>query len=373
MDSKHIIQSVKKVVVKIGSAVLTDGAGSLDCSRISLIIEQIVRLLEKGIQVIIVTSGAITAGTVEMGLGSRPKTLPRQQAAAAVGQNLLMGTYHNLFKKHKRIIAQILLTADDLKERGRHLNARNTLLTLINEGIIPIINENDTVSVDEIKFGDNDRLCALVSNLVQADLLINLSDIDGLMTSDPKKEKTSELIHVVEKITPAIERLAGGVVSSCGTGGMCTKIAAAKMVTRAGEAMIIANGKKDGIIDSIFRGEIDGTLFFPNKEKMSGKKRWIAFFIKPKGVLEVDEGAKKALLEGGKSLLSSGISHVSGKFQTGDTVSVVNNGKEVARGLTNYSHEELEKIKGFKTSEIEGKLGYKHYDEVIHRDNLVII
>ncbi|MFC1667904.1 glutamate 5-kinase [Chlamydiota bacterium] len=373
-DQTSFLERVKIVVVKIGTRVLTARDGTVDVNRISHLIDQVQLLFKKEVKVVLVTSGAITAGTVEMGLQDRPKTLPEQQAAAAVGQSVLMELYHNQFKNKGMMVAQVLVTADDLKDRKRHLNARNTLLSLINRGIIPIINENDTVSVDEIKFGDNDRLSALVCNLVRAELLIMLSDIDGLMTSDPRKGKESQLINRVDEITPEIEKIAGRSSSFCGTGGMSTKLDAAKIAVRSGVSVIICNGMKDNSITDIFLGKKRGTLFLAKKSTLTAKKRWIAFFVKPKGELIVDEGARDALRDRGRSLLSSGITQIKGTFEIGDTVRILDiGGTEFARGLVNYSSTDVHKIRGIKTSEIETVLGYKFYDEVIHRDNLVLL
>lgn len=284
-----------------------------------------------------------------------------------------MHLYAAAFRGEGVEVGQILLTADDLKARSRHLNARNTIIALLDSGVVPIINENDTVSTDEIKFGDNDCLSALVANLVAADLLVILTDAQGLMTEDPKKGG-GELIAEVARIGPEIEALAKGAGSDRGTGGMVSKLRAVKMVVFSGESAVIADGRERDILARIVRGEAVGTFFHPAKERMDGRKRWIAYFIKPKGKVVIDDGAVSAILRKGTSLLPSGIRGVSGDFKKGDTVSVVSTaGREVARGLTNYSASDLRLIGGRKTGEIKGILGRKDYDEAVHRDNLVLL
>jgi glutamate 5-kinase len=284
-----------------------------------------------------------------------------------------MNLYARQFGLQGMEAAQILLTADDLKVRQRHLNARNTIIALLERKIVPIINENDTVSTEEIKFGDNDTLSALVSNLVKADLLVILTDIEGLLTRDPKTGG-GELIREVRCMSPEIEALAQGAGSARGTGGMASKLKAVKMVISSGEAAIIADGREGDTLEKLFSGEETGTLFHPGSGKLRGRKRWIAFFIKPKGKIVVDDGAVSAILDRGKSLLPTGVKDVLGDFKSGDKVSIVTlSGREIARGLTNYPAEDLRKVKGLKTGAIHGVLGYKDYDEVVHRDNLVLI
>lgn len=367
----------KRIVVKVGTSILTSPDYLPDKSWIKKLTAQIAALTEKNIQVILVTSGAIGAGMGLLGLSTRPHLLPQQQAAAAIGQSRLMEIYNYSFKLHNLLTAQILLTNEDLSSRQRYLNAKNTLLTLLNYKVIPIINENDTVSVDEIRFGDNDKLSALVAVLAQADLLIILSDVDGLYSggiekSRPKTKK--DIISIVEKITPEVEKTATVSQSKVGTGGMISKIEAARICGAAGLPCIIANGRTPGILEKILGNQDTGTLFLPQKEQLAARKRWIKFNTKVKGRINVDAGAKEALALKNKSLLPKGIIEAAGTFAIGDTISIVDqNGQEFARGLVNYSSEELRKIKGRASSQIESILGYKYYDEIIHRDNLVIM
>lgn len=370
---KRLFQKVRRAVVKIGSAVLTDKEGRLDLETFDDIARSIHFARKKGIECVIVTSGAIAAGAGILGLKEKPKTIPQKQAAAACGQGLLMQTYESFFGKYNLKVAQILLTHEDLRDRKRYINAKNTLFTLFKYGVIPIINENDTVAVEEIKFGDNDILAALVSNLVEADALIMLTDTDGLFNKNPKIHKDAKLISLVEEITEDIVAMAERSCSYAGTGGMLSKIQAARQVAFFGTFTVIGNGKTKGQIISIINGEEKGTLILPKRERMKSRKGWIAFSLKPVGSIIVDEGAKRAILEKGKSLLPSGIKDIIGSFNPGDPVRCIDEkGCEFARGLVNYSSQEILLIKGKKTSEIEKTLGYKTVDEVIHRDDLVI-
>lgn len=364
------LSNLKLVVVKVGTSVLASRTHPLERQAIKNIAGQVCALMDKGIKVVLISSGAIGAGMNLLGLKARPKTLQKLQAAAAIGQSQLMKAYGEDFKTHGKIVAQVLLTREDLEDRKRYLNAKNTLLTILGYGAVPIINENDTVSVEEIKFGDNDTLASLVTNLIGADLLIILSDVDGLYRHHGK----GEIIDIVKEITTDIERLARGTDKEESVGGMITKIKASKVVTDSGTPLIIANGKTDDILMKIVDGKKVGTLFIPRLNKMTARKRWIAFSTRSKGWLMVDSGAKQALAERDKSLLPSGIIGVEGKFEAGDIISIKDEReKEFARGLVNYSSDEVKKIKGAKSQEIETRLGYKYYDEVIHRDNLVII
>lgn len=357
----------KVVVIKIGTRVITHPDGTLDSGQIEGLVSQISSLKEKGMDVIIVTSGAIGAGMAELGLEKRPQDITELQMCAAIGQGRLIEIYSQAFKKKGHIVAQILLTAEDLRSRTRFLNARNTMLRLLEKGVIPIVNENDTVTVEEIKFGDNDKLSALVTNLTQADLLVILSDVDGLYDGKGK------VIQKVSRVTKEIEDLCGKTDSILGTGGMQTKLEAARIVTRAGEGMIIANGRKPDVLTEIFKGEPVGTHFEPHVEGLTARKRWLAFFTKPHGNIIIDKGAEEALTQKGKSLLASGITGIKGNFKVGDVVNIVDpNGKKIACGLVNYSSGELEKIKGLRSSEIQKALGYKTSDEVVHRDNMSI-
>lgn len=372
---RQILSKVKKVVVKIGTGVLTTEDGYVDKRQIQGLAEQVVELKKMGYDVVVVSSGAIGTGMGELGIEKRPGTLPELQAVAAIGQSKLISTYNDSFKLHGYHAAQILLTREDFEDRQRYLNTCNTIHTLFQLNAIPVVNENDTISVDEIKFGDNDALSALVTNLLNAELLIILSSVDGLYDKFPTGKSKASVLSIVDNVSDEIRQLAFDFKTKRGIGGMQTKLEAASVVTNAGEAMIIANGRADGVLRKIVKGERIGTLFLPKQEKLASRKRWIGYTIKPKGKVSVDEGAMHALTEQGKSLLASGIVSVEGTFHKGDTVSVCGrgNGVIIARGLTNYSSSEIEKIKGCSTSYIAKVLGYKLYDEVIHRDNMVIL
>ncbi|MEK6656492.1 MAG: glutamate 5-kinase [Nitrospirota bacterium] len=372
MNRKDIIKKTRRIVIKIGSAVLAgEGHDGVDESVFSHLAKDVSSVKDKR-EMVIVSSGAIAIGMKRLGLKEKVKNIPEKQAVAAIGQGSLMALYEKVFSPLKIRVAQVLLTHDDLSDRHRFLNAKNTLQTLLEYNAIPIINENDTVAVDEIKFGDNDNLSALVTNLVEADLLVILTDINGLYNKDPKINKDAELIPVVDDIDRFIS-VAGGTSGIYGTGGMQTKLEAAKKAAHFGVPTIVANGRGKNILKKIFSGEDIGTLFLPMEERLTSRKHWLAFSTRPAGSLILDDGAKNALLKKGKSLLSSGITGIEGNFDSGDAVSCVSpNGKEIARGIVNYSSEEIKRIKGLKTTEIEKALGYKYFDEVIHRDNLVI-
>lgn len=359
-------------MIKVGSGVLT-GSRGLNRGVIDRLTKDISLLRNDGIEVILVSSGAIAAGLRKMGLASRPQSVSQQQAMAAVGQTTLMMAYEKAFSRHGHKVAQVLLTRDDLTHRRRYLNARNTIFTLLAWKIIPVINENDTVVVEEIKFGDNDNLSAMVTNLTEANLLVNLTDIDGLYDSNPRDHKEAKLIRVVEKVDRSVYRYAGSIPGFLGTGGMASKVRAAQKVALAGVPTIIANGLKQGILTKIFSGDEEGTLFLPREVSLCSRKHWIAFTKSPKGALVIDRGAEEALVSRGKSLLPSGIKEVRGRFSLGNAVVILNEqGKEVAVGMVNYHSGDIKKIMGLKTSEIESVLGVKHDDEVIHRDNLIL-
>jgi glutamate 5-kinase len=330
-------------------------------------------LRKRGLEVILVSSGAIASGLKKIGFSKRPQSVSQQQAVAAVGQSSLMITYEEAFGRHGHKVAQVLLTRDDLSHRRRYLNARNTLFTLLSWKIIPIINENDTVVVDEIKFGDNDNLSAMVTNLTESQLLVNLTDIDGLFDKDPRTHKDASIIRVVEKVDRRIARFASLIPGFLGKGGMASKIKAAQKIALGGTPTIIANGLKPLILKRIFSGKEEGTLFLPQEVSLCARKHWIVFTKSVKGELVVDRGAEQALLYNGKSLLPSGIREVRGRFSLGDSVLLMNErGKEIAVGMVNYHSGDIKKIVGAKTAEIESRLGFKHDDEVIHRDNLVL-
>ncbi len=371
---KDVLKTVKRVVIKIGSRVLTDVGGSLDMLVIGRICDEIALLRHQGLQIIVVSSGAIAAGRNELGLTDKPRTIPHKQAAAAVGQTRLMQAYEISLAPHKLKTAQVLLTSEDLGSRQRFLNARATIDALLGFGIIPIINENDTVVVDEIKFGDNDNLSALVTNVAEADLLLILTDIEGFYSSDPNTDPEAVLIPLITGVTREVERAAGGSGSAVGTGGMATKVAAAKKAGKNGVATIIVSGKRPGVIVAALDGVEVGTLFLPSDTGINRRKHWIAYTLKPSGKIIVDDGARTALLKMGKSLLPSGVVRAEGRFERGACIRVCGlDGVEFARGLTDYSSGEAERLAGCKSLEIEGILGYYYGDVIVHRDNMVLI
>ncbi|MBI4654468.1 MAG: glutamate 5-kinase [Nitrospirae bacterium] len=364
---------MKRLVVKIGSNLLASAEQGLNTKRIHAIAKDISAIIDRGSEVLIVSSGAVAAGLKKLGLKEKPKDIKLKQAAAAIGQSSLMWAYENSFAEFNKKAAQVLLTRDDVADRVRYINAKNTLLMLLSYKIIPIINENDPVAIDEIKFGDNDFLASLVSGLIEAEMLVILSDVEGLYTKNPKEKGTS-LITSVDEITLDIEKIAGGEGSTVGTGGMYSKILAAKQAVNYGIHVVIMSGEKAGLLPKLLDGEKIGTYFKPKEQKIPSKKRWIAHGLKSKGMVYLDDGAVKAITMHGKSLLPSGITKVEGHFNTGDAVTCVGQeGKKIAKGLTNYSSDDILRIKGKNTSEIEKVLGYKYSDEIIHRDNLVVI
>ncbi|MEW6569679.1 MAG: glutamate 5-kinase [Nitrospirota bacterium] len=365
---------MKRIVIKIGSNILADSRDGLNTRRISSIASDIHKVRSNGYEVVVVSSGAIAAGMKKLGLKEKPRDIKLKQAAAAVGQSSLMWAYEKSFAEYRMKVAQVLLTGDDLSDRKRYINSKNTLLTLLSFRIVPVINENDTVAVDEIRFGDNDYLASLVAGLVEAERLVILSDVEGLFTEDPRLNPRARLIEFVEEITPELEESAGGTGSAMGTGGMYSKLLAAKRAVNHGITVHIVSGRREGLLPALIGGEHSGTLFRPRTERLSSRKGWIAYGIRSKGTLVIDDGAVRAILESGKSLLPSGIVTVEGGFDTGDAVYCVDaRGNRIAKGLVNYSSSEIAKIKGKKTSEIEGILGYKYSDEAIHRDNLVLL
>ncbi len=371
---REFLKNVKRVVIKIGSSVITGPDTGLDAAVIGRLAAELAGLIAGDRQVIMVSSGAVAAGRKELALEEKPRTIPQKQAAAAIGQFRLMHAYEEAFAPHKFKVAQILLTRDDLADRQRFLNARATLDTLLNCGIIPIINENDTVAVDEIKFGDNDNLSALVTNLTEADLLVILSDIDGLYDRDPRAYADARLIPLVRNITREMERGAGGAGSTVGTGGMASKLAAARKVGRSGVPSIIVNGRTPGLLDKALAGEDVGTMFLAAREVLNRRKHWIAYTLRPRGRIIVDQGAAEVLHQHGRSLLPSGIVKVEGEFQRGACILICGpDGAEFARGLVDYSNQEIAKVLGHRSREIEEILGYRYGDEIIHRDNLVIL
>ena len=365
------MSQIKRLVVKVGSSSLTYATGKLNIEQMEKLVRQMVDLHNRGIKVLLVTSGAVGAGAGKMGLTKKPRTIPEKQAAAAVGQGMLLHMYEKFFAEYGVVVGQVLLTREDFSDRRRFLNARNTLQALLGFNIIPVVNENDTVAVDEIKLGDNDNLAAMVAGLVDAELLILLSDVDGLYDSDPRLPGAGLLSEIYE-LNEEIESLAGGAGSKVGTGGMATKIQAARIAMHSGLVTVIARASESDVIRRVSAGEPLGTAFWPSA-RLVQKKKWIAYGSTVCGRIRVDDGAVRALQRDGKSLLPSGVTAVEGKFDVGNTVSVVNHGgREIARGIVNYCAADVEKIRGCKTGEIAGILGHKDYDEIIHRDNLAL-
>jgi glutamate 5-kinase len=365
------LAAARRVVVKIGSRALVTGDHDVSEPCIAALVEQMCGLRRAGVEVVCVSSGAIAAGLTELGLSARPGDLPGLQAAAAVGQARLMEIYRRFFAQHGVAAAQVLLTHADLRSRERHLNARNTLGRLLRDGVVPIINENDTVAVDEIRVGDNDTLAALVSVLLRADALMLLTTTDGLLTRPPADGGTP--VRAVTRITEETFAMAGGPGCGLGTGGMRSKVEAADVVTRCGECAVIADARAPDVLARILAGEDVGTFFAPRPGRLAGRKRFIAFFDHPRGAVHLDAGAALAVRERGRSLLAAGIRAVDGSFSRGDPVRLLDHeGTEIARGLINYPADELRRIQGCASDEIAGVLGRREYDEVVHRDNLVL-
>lgn len=368
----QIIARTRRVVIKVGSAVMTTAEG-LNQAAIDELTDTMAHLLREGREVVLVSSGAIAAGFKKIGLTAKPRSIPQKQAVAAIGQTTLMQKYEQAFARHGVKVAQILLTRNDLANRRRYLNARNTLFTLLNWKVLPVINENDTVVVEEIQFGDNDNLSALISSVVQAGLLIILTDIDGLYDQDPRLHPEAKLIPLVEKIDLRLERAASRQPGIIGSGGMFSKIQAAKKAASVGIPTIIAHGLKPRIIQRLFDGAEEGTLFLSPAAKLSSRQYWLAYTTNPAGEIVVDDGARQVLRYQGKSLLPAGIIGVNGRFSAGAAVRLLDRGGEVIGiGLSNYSASDIACIKGLQTCNIQQSLGYKGYDEVVHRDNMVI-
>ena len=373
VDRRKTLGGARRVLVKVGSNALTTPQGALDGDRVASLADQVCVLLGQGRGVIMVSSGAIAAGMGDLGLAKRPDTMPELQAAAAVGQGRLIQAYSEAFGRHARHVGQVLLSREDIESRTRFLNTRNTLRALAAMGCVPIINENDSVSVEEIRYGDNDFLAAHLATLILADLLVILSTVDGLYEKDAADN--SSVVPVVRAISDEVLRLDHGGKSTRGTGGMSSKLRAAALLTRAGVPVVIANGRRPYVLPDVLAGEPLGTLFLPAPRRMASRKRWIGFTARPKGRLVVDEGARKALVEKGRSLLASGLRAVHGSFDKGDVVAlaVSADAAPFAQGLVHYSSAELAQIQGCHTRDIASRLGYKDYDEVVHRDNLVIL
>jgi glutamate 5-kinase len=367
------VARARRVVVKIGSSVLTQGGLRIDRGHLGHLAEELHRVRATGREVGVVSSGAIALGVEILGQAARKPGLAAKQAAAAVGQCQLIVLWQDAFRGHGTRVAQVLLTHADLASRQRFLNARHTMNELFAEGVLPIINENDTVAVEEIQFGDNDHLAALVTSLIEADLLVLLTDVDGLYDRDPK-ETGARLIPVVEEVDDDTLRLAKGAGTLIGTGGMRSKVEAARTAAHFGVPTVVANGRSPGTLSALLRGGETGTLFLPRESPVGARKHWIAFTLRPAGTLVVDPGAVRALREGKRSLLPAGVVEVQGEFDVGDAVRVVGpDGVEIARGLASYGARELERIRGKASSEIERALGYRYDDEAIHRDDLVLL
>lgn len=373
--SREALQKAKRIVIKVGTSTITYSNGKRNFSQIDRLAREISDLQNQGKEMILVTSGAVAVGVDRMGLPGKPKTIPGKQAAAAVGQGVLMHTYEKFFADYGQIVAQVLITKTEAIDRHRYTNTRNTFMELMRQRVIPIVNENDVVALDELKIGDNDNMSALVAGIVDADLVIILSDVDGLYTANPQTHPDAVIVPEVAEITPEIEASAGGVGSARGTGGMDTKIQAAKAATSSGIHLVIASGTEKNAITRVLQGEELGTLFVSRENRLQFRKRWLAFGAKIAGSIVVDDGCAKAIRKaGGCSILPAGVFAVQGEFLPGSTVSVIDkDAHELARGLVHYSSAELEQIKGCNSGEIANILGHKNFDEVIHRDDLVIL
>ncbi|HEX5019346.1 MAG TPA: glutamate 5-kinase [Candidatus Binatia bacterium] len=375
MEHKRLIlRRVRRVVIKIGSQILSSAEG-IEESRLRALVRELATLHDQKKEIVIVSSGAVAAGMTRLGRKERPKTIPEKQALAAVGQIKLMALYERHFSKSAKSVAQVLLTHADLANRQRYINAKHTFQMLLQSSIVPIVNENDTVAVDEMKFGDNDHLSALVATLLSADLLVILSDVEGVYDCDPSVFKGAKLISLIEDVKEAKRAISGMSQSAFGTGGIATKVAAGEEAAVAGIPTIITSGLAARAVERVFNiQEQVGTLILPDQNRLTHRKHWIAYNLKPAGDVVVDAGAHEALVRKGRSLLPSGLKEVRGAFGVGECVRCLDtDGREFARGLVNYSAHELNQIKGLHTSKIEKALGYKAYDEIIHRDDLVVL
>ncbi|MFQ5851632.1 MAG: glutamate 5-kinase [Candidatus Binatia bacterium] len=371
---RRSLRQARRVVVKIGSQILSSLEG-IEEGRIKGLARDLAVLHDDGKELVVVSSGAVAAGMTRLGLRQRPRTIPQKQALAAVGQIKLMALYERYFSGFNKSVAQVLLAHEDLANRRRYLNAKHTLLTLLESGIVPIVNENDTVAVEEIKFGDNDHLSSLVATLLEADLLVMLSDVDGVYDRDPRLHGGAQLISLISDIKGFKKGLSVEGQSFYGTGGISSKISAAEKAAASGIPTVIANGMEAGVLPRVFNAKEEvGTLVLPEESRLPSRKHWIAYNLKPSGAIVVDEGAYEAVVKRGKSLLPSGLKEVRGSFRVGESVCCLDHqGREFARGLVNYSAQDLRRIKGLHTSGIEKVLGYKAYDEIIHRDDLVLL
>lgn len=371
---KQVLHRARRAVIKIGSQILSSPEG-IEEARFKGLVRDLAALHDRKKEIVVVSSGAVAAGMTRLGVKQRPKTIPQKQALAAVGQIKLMALYERHFSRFEKSVAQVLLTHEDLANRRRYLNAKHTLQTLLESSIIPIINENDTVAVEEMKFGDNDHLSALVATLLEADLLVILSDVEGVYDRDPRDHPEAQLIPLITEIKGTKGEIGGRSRSLFGTGGIETKLGAAEKAAAAGIPTLIASGLEAGTLAKVFdEQEQLGTLVLPEQNRLASRKHWIAYNLKPAGDIVVDQGAYDALVQKGKSLLPSGLKEIRGSFGVGECVRCLNlEGREFARGLVNYSAQELNQIKGLHTSKIEKALGYKAYDEIIHRDDLVVL
>jgi len=370
-DSRQRLTEARRWVIKAGSALLTNDGRGLDPSVVKLLADQLVALRARGCEVVLVSSGAIAAGLVRLNLAERPREIHLSQAAAAVGQSALVRAYEECLSPHGVTTAQILLSHADVRARDRYLNARSTLSTLLGMGVLPIVNENDTVITDEIRLGDNDTLAALVANLIDAEALLILTDQDGLMDRDPRQSKDANVIVAADVHDIALDAIAGGS-GALGRGGMATKLSAARLAARSGTGTVIANGREDRVVLRVASGEVVGTYLQTQRRPQSARKQWLASLLHPQGQLCLDDGAVRVVIEQGRSLLPIGVTAVNGEFRRGDLVSCVDgSGIERARGLVNYSSAEAAALIGKGSSEIETVLGYRGEEELIHRDNLV--
>lgn len=368
------VTGAQRWVVKIGSALLTADGKGLDRNAMGVWVEQMVALCNAGVELVLVSSGAVAAGMSRLGWSARPSAMHELQAAAAIGQMGLVRAWETSFAEHDKRTAQILLTHDDLSDRKRYLNARSTLRTLVELGVVPVINENDTVVTDEIKFGDNDTLAALVANLVEADLLVILTDRDGMFDADPRRNPDAQLIHEARADDPALDAVAGGTGGALGRGGMQTKLRAARLAARSGAHTVIVGGRIERVLARLREGERLGTLLSPEKGMLAARKQWLAGHLQTRGTLVLDDGAVFALARDNKSLLPVGVKAVQGSFRRGEmVVCVAADGREVARGLSNYSAVEAQKIIGQSSDAIVGALGYMAEPELVHRDNLILV
>jgi glutamate 5-kinase len=373
MDSREALKSARRIVVKLGTGALTVETGRFNRAHFQALCGDLSQVAQ-GRELVVVSSGAVALGVERLGYPQRPKDIPGKQACAAVGQSRLVQAYEEALAQSGRSVAQFLLTHDDLQDRRRYLNAKHVMERLIGEGVVPIINENDTISVDELKFGDNDTLAGMVAALIGADLLVILSDVEGLFSADPRKDPSATMLEEIPSLTPEVMALAGSSTTGMGVGGMWTKLRAAERVTELGIPCLITSGKAVGRLPRVLAGERVGSLFHARPRSRSARGAWIAHVLRPKGTVKVDPGARLALVEGKRSLLPSGILAVGGSFSQGDPVDLLDEaGQLFARGLAAYDSNELRRIAGRQSSEIEGILGFKYLDEAIHRDDLAVL